>query len=52
MRVIHRALNCYDFFKEISKFFAITSLKKSLPVISELTFSFTRVTKKTVYVVH
>lgn len=49
MRFIHGALNCYDFLKEFSKLFAITSLKQSLPVISELTFSFTPVTKKTVY---
>lgn len=52
MRFIHGALNCYDFLKEFLKLFAITSLKQSLPVISELTFSFTPVTKKTVYVVH
>lgn len=41
------------FLKKFPKLFAILLLlKKSLPVISELTFSFTRVTKKTVYVVH
>lgn len=37
------------FLKKFPKLFAITSLKQSLPVISELTFSFTPVTKKTVY---